>query len=185
MDLREAFRGMRFARLPGVPAGVPRPTVASGLWSVAGVPHRGWTVDDVEDLGRGETQRCEMCDARDIRYVHWMVHPAYPVRVAAGCDCAEHMSEGYQGERLERELVNRAKRRLNWVRRQWRPTAKGHQKLKADGILFVVCHEARGWVALMKRPGEASLTGGRRTFVTDDAAKLALFDHVWPPRIRP
>lgn len=48
-----------------------------GKWSMPGVPHKGWTCIDIEDLGAPDAV-CEMCERQDIRYVHAMEHPDYP-----------------------------------------------------------------------------------------------------------
>jgi len=44
-------------------------TRATGKWSQAGVPHRGWTCVDIDDLGE-PSATCEMCETQEIRYVH-------------------------------------------------------------------------------------------------------------------
>lgn len=51
-------------------------TSKRGKWSVAGVPHRGWTCVDIEDLGEPSID-CEMCESQTIRYVHHMSHDDY------------------------------------------------------------------------------------------------------------
>jgi hypothetical protein len=67
--------------------------VNHGKWSQPGVPHRGWTCEGVEDLGEPDAI-CEMCERQEIRYVHTMVHPEYPDKLACGCVCAGHMERG-------------------------------------------------------------------------------------------
>lgn len=47
-----------------------------GKWSVPGVPHKGWTCIDIEDLGAPDAI-CEMCERQDIRYVHTIQNPDY------------------------------------------------------------------------------------------------------------
>jgi hypothetical protein len=65
----------------------------NGLWRLPHVPHCGWTCVDIEDLGCGNTIRCEMCRAKHVRYVHLMAHPDYPFDgLRAGCVCAERMA---------------------------------------------------------------------------------------------
>ena len=48
----------------------------TGKWSRVGVPHKGWTCVNVEDLGEPEAV-CEMCEIQQIRYVHWMEHQTF------------------------------------------------------------------------------------------------------------
>jgi hypothetical protein len=56
----------------------------SGKWEIPGVPHRGWTCVDVEDLGAPDAG-CEMCEVMEIRYVHYMQRPTYAEELAVGC----------------------------------------------------------------------------------------------------
>lgn len=60
---------------------------ATGKWSQPGVPHKGWTCLDIEDLGE-PSATCEMCEAQEIRYVHHMEHPNYSGSLGCGCVCA-------------------------------------------------------------------------------------------------
>ena len=96
--------------------------MATGKWCEAGVPHRGWTLVEVVDLGRGASnhETCEMCEAREIRYAHILEHASHGA-LSVGCDCAEKMIAGYVGAQLERKLINRSKRRL-----AWNPQGVGH-----------------------------------------------------------
>lgn len=161
--------------------------MTTGLWRAAGVPKKGWSLVGVHDLGHGEEnhQLCQMCAERSIRYVHTMRHPEYPVEVEAGCHCAERMADNYVGGRLERELVNRAKRRSKWLTRTWRTTRNGNQRLTLEGYVFIVAQKPWGWSASLMKPGTDQFIHGKRSFPTENEAKLALFDHVWPPRISP
>ncbi|MQT13074.1 hypothetical protein [Segnochrobactrum spirostomi] len=61
-----------------------------GKWSMPGVPHKGWTCIDIEDLGAPDAV-CEMCERQDIRYVPAMQHADYPEILHCGCICAGHM----------------------------------------------------------------------------------------------
>ena len=53
-------------------------------WSVLGVPHRGWTCIEIEDLGAPDAV-CEMCERQDNRYTHAMQHPDCPEKLHCGC----------------------------------------------------------------------------------------------------
>jgi hypothetical protein len=66
---------------------------ATGKWTRAEWPHKGWHCADVEDLqedGSERTMICEMCEVMEIRYVHHMEHPCGH-RLRVGCICAGHM----------------------------------------------------------------------------------------------
>src|SRR5665647_1546165 len=103
-----------------------------GKWSQAGVPHRGWTCVDIEDLGR-PLRSCEMCESQIIRHVHFMEHPDNPEVLEVGCICAGHM-EGdlVAAERREAGMRSRAGKRSRWLSRKWRVSAKGNDWLTAD-----------------------------------------------------
>ncbi|MCC6649508.1 MAG: hypothetical protein IT374_28560 [Polyangiaceae bacterium] len=150
----------------------------TGLWDQPGVPHKGWRCVGMEDLEE-PTGRCEMCGREEIRYVHFMDHDDHPTALEVGCVCAEKMEDDLVGpRRRERGLLNQARRRRNWVTRQWRTSAKGNLTLNTDGRRFVVRLDGRHWKAHLL-DGERWL-GGRKRFDSEEAAKLALFDFVFP-----
>ena len=148
-----------------------------GKWGQAGVPHKGWTCVDIEDLGSPD-MICEMCERQEIRYVHYMKHPNYPGMLGTGCDCAGKMEEDYQAaQQRERIMQNSTQRRSRWLSRRWRTSAKENPFLNTDGFNIVLY------------PTGKNLWGGRiadheteeqwripRRCPTLDQAKLAAFD---------
>jgi hypothetical protein len=91
---------------------------ATGKWSQPGVPHKGWTCVDIEDLGEPSAV-CEMCETQEIRYVHHMEHPNYVGSLGCGCICAGRMEEDYEGaRRREQAFRNAAGRRQRWLSRK-------------------------------------------------------------------
>ena len=135
---------------------------ATGKWTRSGVPHKGWTCVDIEDLGRPD-HVCQMCEVQDVRYVHLMEHPAYGVR-RVGCICAGHMEENIVGAR-KREAAFKAsrKRRVRWLAREWQTSRAGNQYLNVDGFNVVVfpvddawgariLDRKTGWGRALKRP---------------------------------
>lgn len=89
-----------------------------GKWVQPGVPHKGWTCVDLDDLGVPDAV-CEMCETQEIRYVHYMQHRDYPAVLGVGCVCAEYMEQDYEAPRQrERNLVNAARRRERWLKRR-------------------------------------------------------------------
>jgi hypothetical protein len=149
----------------------------SGRWSDAGVPHKGWTCVDVEDLGE-PSDTCEMCESAVIRYVHHMEHPEYAGGLSVGCVCAERMSDDYVGpKQRERDLRGAAKRREHWLGRAWRQSAKGNSYINTDSLNVVVWpHGGLWWFNVVPRhldhPGWRSSNG----FPDKQAAQLAAFD---------
>jgi hypothetical protein len=152
----------------------------SGFWNHPGVPHKDWRCVGIEDLkddedGDYEPATCQMCGNESLRFVHSMEHDDYDGRIEAGCVCAEKMCEGYDGKARENRLVNRAKRKSNWLKRKWRRSHKGNQFLNIDGRNVGV-HPDKfklgrwGW-----RIGRDF---SRERYDTDEQAKLALFDEL-------
>lgn len=91
---------------------MPQPNL--GLWSVRGVPHRGWRCVGVDDLGE-VADVCGMCQCTPIRYVHWMDHPDYPDQLGCGCDCAELMEGEYAATHSEYVLAGERQKRMKRV----------------------------------------------------------------------
>ena len=72
-----------------------------GKWSQGGVPHKGWSCIDIDDVG-DDFVTCQMCETQPVRYVHTMEHPDYPDTLDVGCVCAGNMEQDYEAAR-ERE----------------------------------------------------------------------------------
>jgi hypothetical protein len=143
----------------------------SGLWDQPGVPHKGWTAVDVEDLGPDEDDRaiCQMCRKEQIRYVHHMTHQGYG-DLAVGCICAGKMTGDYVGAKeRERVVRNLGKRRENWLKRKWRISGKGNQYLNILGHNVGVNRQGQGWV------GRVDGWFSQRV-PTEAAAKLKAFE---------
>lgn len=65
-------------------------------------------------------EECEMCGNEKIRYVHLLKHPDYHGEIRIWYVCASKMIEDYVGPKeLERELNNRANRRINFMNQEW------------------------------------------------------------------
>ncbi|HRB30890.1 MAG TPA: hypothetical protein PK872_05190 [Ferruginibacter sp.] len=151
-------------------------------WNIPGVPHRGWTLDDVIDI-RGEGQAewetnyesCMMCGNEKIRYVHIVSHAEVKEEFRVGCVCAEKMTNDYinPGAR-EKELRNRASRRSNWLNKNWKYSKHGNPYLKIDGKIIVIYKD--------KRTGKYKVSideiFGRKHFANLTDAKIAAFNGV-------
>lgn len=154
----------------------------SGRWDQSSVPHRGWRCIEVDDLEEAIAV-CEMCGQQEIRYVHTMEHPECSYVLNVGCHCAERMEEDYVGPRARDEaLRNRAARRARWCNRAWKVTRKGGLMVTADGYVCVITQYGKGWRGSFTREGETKWLRGELTHPTANAAKLALFDRLWPRR---
>ena len=149
-----------------------------GKWSQAGVPNKGWTCIDTEDLGEPELT-CQMCESRTIRYVHFMEHPNFPEVLQVGCICAGNMEGSVNAARSrETSMQSRAGKRKRWLSRKWRVSAKGNPWIKADGYRVAVYFQRGGWGATIASNDNSNVQHCRRRFESVDRAKLAAFDHI-------
>ena len=148
-----------------------------GKWSCPGVPHTGWQCVGVDDLDEPNVV-CEMCETQKIRYVHRMEHPDYPESLSVGCYCAERMETDRQGpRRREQALKNAANRRSRWLSRQWRVSGKGNAFLNTDGMNIVIFRKRPGvWRGRIKDRLSGESVTSKKTYPSEDAAKLAAFD---------
>jgi hypothetical protein len=106
---------------------------ATGKWTHLGVPHKGWTCVDIEDLSSPD-HVCEMCETQDARYVHTMEHPDYADALRVGCVCAGHMEEDLLGARKREDAFKASRsRRARWLTREWRTSRAGNEYLNTDG----------------------------------------------------
>ena len=149
---------------------------ATGKWTQPGIPHKGWTCVDIEDLGSPD-HVCEMCELADVRYVHLMEHPDYPGALRVGCICAGHMEENLVGARKREDAFKaKQKRRARWLTREWQTSRAGNQYLNADGFNVVVFPVDDAWGARILDRETGRLRALERACVTERHAKLAAFD---------
>ncbi len=154
----------------------------ANFWRQHGVPHKGWTLVDVIDVreeGQPESETdyetCMMCGNEKIRYVHILEHPDLNEYFRVGCTCAEKMTNDYiNPERRERELRNRASRRINWTKRQWKRSKNGNYFLNIDEHHLLIYRD-KGTNKYKVKIGE---TFGKKTFDTLDKAKTAVFNGI-------
>jgi hypothetical protein len=147
-----------------------------GKWSDPGVPHKGWTCIDVDDLGEA-SEICAMCEAMQIRYVHTMTHPAYEGSLAVGVVCAGNMAQDLKGA-LERERLvrNRSARRARFLSRKWRTASTGNRCTKLDGHRLTLWGRGTQWGVTIAN--EATDVVVRVRGRSEMGAKLAAFDRV-------
>ncbi len=149
-----------------------------GKWSVAGVPHRGWTCVDIEDLGEPQID-CEMCESQTIRYVHHMEHPDYPNVLEVGCVCAGHMEGDLAASRArEASMKSRAAKRKRWTARAWKVSAKGNPHITSDGFRITVYPRGGEWAYTLAALDNSTVLHARRNYKSQAEAKLAAFDHI-------
>jgi hypothetical protein len=147
-----------------------------GKWSATGVPHRGWTCIDIEDRGEPRTV-CEMCESRAIRYVHFMQHPKFGEVLAVGCVCAGNMEQDVAAANdREASMQKRSAKRMRWLTRKWRISARGNPWIRADGYRVTVYPRETAWAATVSSEDNSFVQHSRRIYHSIDQAKLAAFD---------
>ena len=120
--------------------------MATGKWKKKGIPHRGWQLQDVEDLGCPDAT-CEMCELMRIRYVHTMYHPETNMTLQCGSDCAFNMGiERSELDRKKKSLMLVAGRRKRWPSlKSWYTNQKGNWIIEKEGVRVVVYSQSSSW----------------------------------------
>jgi hypothetical protein len=151
----------------------------TGKWDCPDVPHSGWSCVGVEDLGE-PIAVCEMCETKEIRYVHTMEHADYPDTLACGCICAGHMELNLdRAHAREATMKAAARRRATWLHRKgWRRSHAGNPMIRANGYVVVIFPKEGGWGGLVEHPATERRIFARRTYPHMDAARLAAFDAI-------
>jgi hypothetical protein len=147
--------------------------MTTGKWIVAGVPHKGWICVDIDDLGE-PSALCEMCEVKQIRYVHRMEHPDYPISLGCGCFCAGHMEQDPAAARKrETRAKSDAHFRSRWLTRKWRTSRAGNDYVRTQGFHIVVYPRGSIWAARVEHEESGYRRTSRRPYLTPEAAKLA------------
>ena len=149
---------------------------ATGKWAQPGVPHKGWTCVDVEDLNSPD-HVCEMCETQGVRHLHTMEHPDYADGLRVGCVCAGHMERDLVGARKREDAFKASRsRRTRWLTREWRTSRAGNEYLNADGFNVVVYPVSDGFGARIEHQETGWSRMSKRRYATGEHAKLAAFD---------
>jgi len=149
-----------------------------GKWSVAGVPHKGWSCFDIEDLGT-PLIKSEMCESKTIRYVHHMEHSDFPDVLKVGCVCAGHMEGDLTASRArEASMKSRSAKRNRWTKRARKESSNGNPYISADGYQIIAYHRGEGWAYTVAALDEPDVQHSKRNFNSINGAKLAAFDHI-------
>ena len=151
------------------------------IWDKQGLPHKGWTEVTIIDLGDDSEfchETCEMCGKEHIRYVHVMRHPDVDNELRVGCVCACKMTDDYENPVIrERELKNKANRRMNFLRQDWNVNWKGNYVLRYKGKYITIfrARHGQGWgIALL---GFHFWKHNGQPMNTLSSAKIAAFDY--------
>ncbi len=98
-------------------------------------PVSGWVCVDMYDVVEDEDDAalfiCELCQCPKVRYVHVMRHPEYFEDIHVGCICAGIMDgDILAAKERDREMKNRAKRKRNYLKREWQWRANGNRVMR-------------------------------------------------------
>jgi hypothetical protein len=93
--------------------------IATGKWTQPGIPRKGWSCVDTDDLGSPD-HVCENVRARGRSLCpRHGASGLWAVRVS--CICAGHMEENLDGARKRAAFKANRKRRARWLTREWQP----------------------------------------------------------------
>lgn len=113
---------------------------SSNHWDDPTFPKTGWICTGVTDL-KAPVGICQMCGYQIIRYVHHMYHPETGYQLDCGCMCAGKMEGNIEKARKrEAAFKNKLQRKINFKKKQWKRSAKGHEYLKIKNHLIVIFH---------------------------------------------
>ena len=154
----------------------------SNLWNTPGIPHRGWTLEDVYDVradgqsvNDAEYETCQMCGNERIRFVHVVSHSDMDHQLSVGCVCSEKMTNDYiNPKRLEKELKKKATRRNNWAKKNWRISEKGNYFLKTRGHFLLIYRDKKTGKFRLKIDEDFD----RKYYDTLDKAKIEVFNRI-------
>lgn len=142
-------------------------------WKNPSIPNRGWRCVDIYDgnpEGDHDMALCQMCNEREIRYIHVMAHPDLPFTMQCGCVCASNMEGDHEApKKRERDLKNRIAREREAARQAreraqrdldehirdrkfarmplsiWDRTKKGGYHEELDTIYMLIFERKDGW----------------------------------------
>ena len=154
----------------------------ANLWNQEGIPHKGWKLIDVIDLKEHfdedyeiEYEHCMMCGHQGIRYVHLVTHENIAEEYRVGCDCAEKMTNDYLNPgKLEKELKNRASRKKNWIKKEWKETVNGNNYLRIESHFLLIYKDKIS----KKYKVKIDETFGKKEFDSLIEAKIATFNGI-------
>ncbi len=151
-------------------------------WDKKDIPHKGWFLVNVidirengESISETDYQKCMMCNNEKIRYVHIVEHPNYPETLNVGCICAEKMTNDYVNPKKQEKLLrNKAQRLNNWLKKNWKISAKGniYLKFKDNFITIITDTNSKKYKCCVNN------VWGNKLFNTIDEAKIAAFKGV-------
>lgn len=145
---------------------------APGKWGLPDFPKHGWECVGIEELD-GLDEICQMCEVKEIRFVHIMEHPD-GLSLGAGCVCAGKM-EGSPTASSRRERLHRncSKRLANWMDHTWKEHPSGTLTRTKHGCRCVLIPRNRGmWDGLVVHPDGREQWARHRRSLDDQKRKM-------------
>jgi len=157
---------------------------STGKWLDQTVPHRDWKCIEIEDLG-SQSKKCEMCEVEMLRYLHRMKHNNYK-NLEVGCICAGHMEGDVDSAKnREKQIKSRDRKRDKWLSRKWETSAKGNPYFITRKSTY--SQEKHHVIITNNKQGKYSASVDKtylgEWYDTENEAKLAAFDKIWPAKI--
>jgi len=154
----------------------------TNYWKQQGIPHKGWTLEDVIDVredGQEEWETdyetCMMCGKEKIRYAHILTHPEIEEEYRVGCICAEKMTGDYiNPKEREKALRNKTNRRINWTKKEWKISQNGNYFIRLEDRLLLIYRDKKSNKFKVKI-GEVF---GKKSFDNLEKAKVAIFNDI-------
>lgn len=141
-------------------------------WNDKTTPKKGWECIGVDDLGKDNYTKCQMCGREDIRYVHTMTHADYVGTVDAGCICSGHMSENMLAAKdRERLLKNNASKLNRLITKTWKISKNGNEYMTWEGKNVGVFRRNGLWQCWVDKKFSS------KRFQTREEAKIYIFDN--------
>jgi len=106
-----------------------------------------------------------------------LTHKDYPEKLKVDIDCVEKLMDNYVDPIIrEKELINRYRRRLNWLAMPWWLSEQGNDFMNISGYNIVIFEDKR-----KKGKWGYHISGGANWKLSDskELAKIAIFDMFW------
>ena len=93
----------------------------------------------VQENGPDDYEVCQMCGNDQVRFVFVLSHKHYPEKLKVDTPCVEKLMDNYVDPVIrEKELLNRHRRRLNWLAMPWRLSEQRNDFMNVSGYNIVV-----------------------------------------------
>lgn len=155
-----------------------------GKWNDPLVPKHNWDDLSVQDL-ENERMICQMCESKQIRFAHEMIHEEYEDILLCGCCCAEKMEKDPNIPKLLEKKYKKALRQQNKLKKKfeenWISSKKGNLYIIEDQIHFVMFKDYKNQISLKgtDQIDNFEITSGRKYSDVESAKSGAFMGYQW------